>query len=70
MSEKAFKDLKIRFHLAIGVANGDREDFGKLSDWIEEENWEMMDEEEQKDTLSENAEEWAQQYLDLGATVE
>ncbi|KCX50769.1 hypothetical protein J528_4239, partial [Acinetobacter baumannii 135867] len=55
MSEKAFKDLKIRFHLAIGVANGDREDFGKLSDWIEEENWEMMDEEEQKDTLSEIA---------------
>ncbi|MFX6541013.1 DUF7167 family protein [Acinetobacter baumannii] len=70
MSEKAFKDLKIRFHLAIGLANAHREDIGKLSDWIEEESWEVMDEREQKETLSEIAEEWAQQYLDLGATVE
>ncbi|MEZ6841018.1 hypothetical protein ABVN80_09565 [Acinetobacter baumannii] len=55
MSEKAFKDLKIRFHLAIGVANGDREDFGEIIGLDRRRKTaEMMDEEEQKDTLFRN----------------
>ena len=30
MSEKAFKDLKIRFYMAIGIANATQEDFTLL----------------------------------------
>ncbi|MFI8146080.1 hypothetical protein [Acinetobacter sp. ABJ_C5_2] len=70
MSEKAFKDLKIQFHMAIGIANATKKDFYPLSEFIDEDDWNAMDELQKEMFISDCANDWSENYLDLGGWVE
>jgi len=65
-----FNKLRIHFHMSIGIANAAQEDSSKLSNYIDEVEWNELSPKEKKEKLQEFAEDWSTSYLDLGAYVE
>ncbi|EPG1670439.1 DUF7167 family protein [Acinetobacter baumannii] len=56
--------------MAIGIANATQEDFYPLSEFIDEDDWNAMDELQKETFISDCANDWSQNYLDLGGWVE
>lgn len=54
---------EIYFHLSIGFV-GDRQDSQKVSDFIEESEWDEMDEMQKRQWLQEAVKEWAFEYIE------
>ena len=65
---KEFKDIKLSVSLGIGFAGCKQTDEVCLSEWIDQETWEEMDEKEQEKFMGEMVEDWASNYIDIGWT--
>lgn len=61
-----FEELKLRMSLGIGFSGCNQKDEVYLSEWIDKDSWESMDEKEQQKRLGEMVEDWAVNYIDLG----
>lgn len=55
---------EIYFHLSIGFVGCDRQDSQKVSDFIEESEWDEMDEMEKRQWLRETVKEWAFEHIE------
>ncbi|ENX55731.1 MULTISPECIES: DUF7167 family protein [Acinetobacter] len=64
-----FNELRIHFHMSIGVVNASQEDSFKLSDYIDEDEWNALSSDEKENMISEWANDWSINYLDLGGHV-
>ena len=62
-----FEELKIGVSLGIGFAGCNQKDEFFLSEWIDRESWESMNEKEK--CLGEMIEDWATNYIDLGWSI-
>lgn len=56
----------IKMHLGIGFANASREN----EIYVDDEEWEEMNEEEQEIYMEELLKDWAYNYIDMAACVE
>ncbi|ENW92797.1 DUF7167 family protein [Acinetobacter dispersus] len=65
-----FNELRIHFHMSIGVVNASQNDSFKLSDYIDEDEWNALSGEEKENIVASWANEWSINYLDLGGHVE
>ena len=64
-----FEELKISVSLGIGFAGCNQKDEFFLSEWIDKESWESMNEKEKEKCLGEMVEDWATNYIDLGWSI-
>lgn len=67
---KKFNELRIHFSMSIGIVNDNQSDNYPLSDFISEDEWNAMDELQKKTFISDCANDWSINYLDLGGHVE
>ena len=61
-----FEKLKISVSLGIGFSGCNQKDEFYLSEWIDKDDWDSMDEKEKEKCLGEMVEDWASNYIDLG----
>lgn len=64
-----FEDKTIKFHLSIGISNASQSDEYKLSDFVDQKDWDNMTQGEKDNKLQEWALDWSDNYIDLGASV-
>lgn len=67
---KKFNELRIHFHMAIGINNAAQGDEYPLSDFISEHEWNEMSDSEKENFIADCANDWSVNYLDLGGHVE
>lgn len=65
-----FENLKIRFNLSIGYYGANRDEVVSLSDYIDEETWNEMNESEKEKFIDEITEDWSLNYIELSGWVE
>jgi hypothetical protein len=65
-----FEDKVIKFHMDIGINNATQRDTYKLSDFVDQKDWDDMSKGEKDNKLQQWALDWSDNYLDLGASVD
>lgn len=66
---KKFEDLKINMNLSIGFVQ-DRRESEPLSDFIDEDSWNEMNELEKEKFINECISDWAFNYIEYGGSLE
>lgn len=67
---KKFSELRVKFHMAIGISNATQYDDFPLSDFTTEEEWKSLTQDKRDELICEWANDWSSNYLDLGGYVE
>ena len=70
LSLEEFNELTVHFGLSIGFAGEGQRHETLLSEYVDYERWILLNDDDKDDFISEIAQEWGNDYIDLGAYVE